>query len=624
MKNTKTLLTAITAGLAIAFTGCSDPAPGGNTSGGGGESAVPNSFAAVTAKLDKGGDVFLYYSTEQVISTAEQYVNTLTQSNQAMGTVEDMVKVGKAALNQSGIKDISGMGMSSVEFEEGMFRNKVFIHHDESKSDGKMWTLLGSEPHDLAMLKLLPADTALAFSHEIHPKALLDWIPDLIDASGAPPEAKGQFEMSLQMANAQLGLDGLLASFDNEIGMFATLDVSETVQLPPPLNELPMPSFAIMAKVKDDKLSDFVFDALQQVGGPDMEKRTVAGIEMLVITEPAPMPVPLAPAFFRLGDFFVIANTEDFAKRIVATHNGDEKNLTTTEEFQRLAKGLDLKGNHFFFAGDKIGKAINPIMQQAMQADGIPENFLGMDWENSYDMQTLGVVRMDKDGIMLENHSQNGIFNSVMMQAGLIPVSVGAGMLLPSLANANAKAQRISCVNNLKQIGIASRIYATDNQDRFPWNVPQAEGGTAEVAKPKSDTTALLDADGKPIFDANAWLHFQALSNELSNPKVLRCPTDGSRTLANTFASKKPRGAIGSNIIPFDENSVSYWLRTDPEVDEQRPNEVMVVCPHHDGQFNVLLTDSSVQQSSWVKLAQYFIDIKNPINLPRFPPPNLR
>ena len=126
-----------------------------------------------------------------------------------------------------------------------------------------------------------------------------------------------------------------------------------------------MPSFAIMAKAKDDKLSDFVFDALQQVGGPDMEKRTVAGIEMLVITEPAPMPVPLAPAFFRLGDFFVIANTEDFAKRIVATHNGDEKNLTTTEEFQRLAKGLDLKGNHFFFAGDKIGKAINPIMQQA-------------------------------------------------------------------------------------------------------------------------------------------------------------------------------------------------------------------------------------------------------------------
>ena len=50
------------------------------------------------------------------------------------------------------------------------------------------------------------------------------------------------------------------------------------------------------------------------------------------------------------------------------------------------------------------------------------------------------------------------------------------------------KAQRIRCVNNLKQIGIATRIYATDNQDRFPWQVPQTEGGTAEIAQPQSDT----------------------------------------------------------------------------------------------------------------------------------------
>ena len=67
MKNTKKILTAITAGMAIAFTGCSDPASESTNAPAGGngtESAVPNSFAAVTAKLDKGGDVFLYYNTE--------------------------------------------------------------------------------------------------------------------------------------------------------------------------------------------------------------------------------------------------------------------------------------------------------------------------------------------------------------------------------------------------------------------------------------------------------------------------------------------------------------------------------------------------------------------------------
>ena len=197
--------------------------------------------------------------------------------------------------------------------------------------------------------------------------------------------------------------------------------------------------------------------------------------------------------------------------------------------------------------------------------------------------------------------------------SGLI-IALLAGMLLPALAKAKQKAQRIACVNNLKQIGIATRIYATDNQDRFPWQVSQAEGGTAEIAQPQSDTDALLDSDGKPIFDANAWRHFQALSNELSNPKVLRCPRDGSRTQANTFQSTPPKGA-GRNVIPFDKNSVSYWLRTDPEVYEARRNEVMVVCPHHDGQYNILLTDSSVQQASWNRLAQFFKVITNPITI---------
>ena len=42
-------------------------------------------------------------------------------------------------------------------------------------------------------------------------------------------------------------------------------------------------------------------------------------------------------------------------------------------------------------------------------------------------------------------------------------------MLLPALAKAKAKATRIKCVNNLKQAGLAFRVFANDNDDRYPW-----------------------------------------------------------------------------------------------------------------------------------------------------------
>jgi hypothetical protein len=58
----------------------------------------------------------------------------------------------------------------------------------------------------------------------------------------------------------------------------------------------------------------------------------------------------------------------------------------------------------------------------------------------------------------------------------LAVVAIGAvlaGMLLPGLAKAKARSTRIKAVNNLKQIGLAARIYATDNNGRLPSNFDQ-------------------------------------------------------------------------------------------------------------------------------------------------------
>ncbi len=47
-------------------------------------------------------------------------------------------------------------------------------------------------------------------------------------------------------------------------------------------------------------------------------------------------------------------------------------------------------------------------------------------------------------------------------------IAILAGMLLPALARAKEAGKRISCVNNMRQLGLSLRMYGDDNEDLFP------------------------------------------------------------------------------------------------------------------------------------------------------------
>lgn len=108
--------------------------------------------------------------------------------------------------------------------------------------------------------------------------------------------------------------------------------------------------------------------------------------------------------------------------------------------------------------------------------------------------------------------------------------------------DARDKSERIKCVNNLKQIGLAGRIWASDHGDVFP-----------------SD--------------------FQTMINELGTPKILHCPGDGARPEAASWAE-------------FSAANISYEMLS-PGVADSDPQAVYVRCPIHN---NVTLGDGSVQQ----------------------------
>ena len=98
------------------------------------------------------------------------------------------------------------------------------------------------------------------------------------------------------------------------------------------------------------------------------------------------------------------------------------------------------------------------------------------------------------------------------------------------------KAQRINCVNNLKQSGLAFRIGRATITTNCRWT----------FRRPKA---APRNRHRRGHFH-----HFQVMSNELSTPKILICPAD-NRTVATSFARLKNQNV--SYFAGLDANDVS-------------------------------------------------------------------
>jgi prepilin-type N-terminal cleavage/methylation domain-containing protein len=180
---------------------------------------------------------------------------------------------------------------------------------------------------------------------------------------------------------------------------------------------------------------------------------------------------------------------------------------------------------------------------------------------------------------------QKKAFTLIELLVVIAIIAILAAMLLPALAAAKRKAQRINCVNNLHEITTAFRVWEGDNNDRYPMAVSTTKGGAMEDINSAAQTSAYPAAGITNVFCV--------MSNELSTPKVLYCTSDNAsgRGVATNFTQL---GTANPGTSGVGTNCISYFICGDAA--ETFPNMIL------DGDRNIGSTTTIANPAASINL----------------------
>jgi hypothetical protein len=337
-----------------------------------------NSFQQVTARLNKGGGVYLYLSTEEVMEALEDRIEGFKELVLRDGDIEETRKneiesgfdMFNRLITHSGLPEISGAGISTIRLKNRFQHSRLVLHHYPGDNSGLMWNIFKENLHTLDELELLPADTVLAVFSDVRFHYLWQWLKEQVGESGIFPLQKVMVILDTSLKMQGINLDELLASLDDRAGIILTLDPEKKATLPlmqqeegPGTIEFPAPSLALVMYVKDGRLFWLLKKMLPEIRGLEG-----MGENAFKLRAPV-MPFPFEPVVVQRDNLLVLATNKDAATAIWAAKQGKNR-LKDSEMFKELSMDMPVSGNGFRFLSARFTRTLTGLHKKILLAGG--------------------------------------------------------------------------------------------------------------------------------------------------------------------------------------------------------------------------------------------------------------
>ena len=441
------------------------------------------SFFEVDKRLDKGGNFYLYMSTETWFKKIQTLIEPLKDMISMSLDSEDkkqQFEKSWAAVNKffddSGISNLSGVGISSLPRANGNYTNKIFYHRYQEKGEDLFWKLFGTQSQPIKGLNLMPKDTALASYGDFDLNLLWKWIDDLVQTCGLPDVESKFKEWKQQLLSKNINIDELIASTAGEFGFLITVD--QGVQYPhklPNETQISVPNIGVVTvvKTKNDSILQLVDRNLGE--NPNIIREDRDDFSMRTMPLPFPVPIKLRPSIGIYKDLLFIASNDDVIREVIDVYTGQKPGLTSVEEYKNLSQDLPSTGVGFSYISQKFNDTISQVISDGVlskqdvkpQERAVTEAIMKL----QYSTVMSAVMQVQDNGIYYVSNSNSSIGDVMLLQMIVVPGAILSGMALPALSKAREKARRINCAGNLKQIGLACLMYSGEHDGQFPDNL---------------------------------------------------------------------------------------------------------------------------------------------------------